>query len=274
MEFILYEEVNRAHYDRPHIDLTQHNLQYAAHTHEELEFMFVADGAIDLHVGDQEHHLTKGDITVLLPFRIHSLETPAQSHVYIFKLLSAFFDFSAYVPDFLRFRQDDALYDGMYAGIMRMAEESRLDEDDPHRHLALLVAADDMLLRLSRLPVLKPVPPDLVTAQNRDIDLLKKISRYLQENFQSGIRLEDAARACHMSTYYFAHSFKRATGTTFGTYLNRFRLEQAKVRIMLDDALFTDIAMQCGFSSVRTFNRSFVNYYKITPSQAKKEWRK
>ena len=87
------------------------------------------------------------------------------------------------------------------------------------------------------------------------------------------ISLEDAAKACHISTYYFAHRFKSATGTTFGNYLNRIRLEQAKIRIMLEDELFTETAMKCGFSSIRMFNRSFVSYFKITPTQAKKAWR-
>ena len=151
-------------------------------------------------------------------------------------------------------------------------KEHRLREDDPLRRLALRCATDQLLIRMARLPGVHPVTKDSMLAHDKDIELLKTLNDYLEDHYRENISLEDAALVCHMSMYYFAHSFKKATGTTFLNYLNGYRLEQAKHRITNTGDSFTNIAMHCGFPSIRTFNRCFQKHYKLTPTEARIKW--
>ena len=57
---------------------------------------------------------------------------------------------------------------------------------------------------------------------------------------------------------------------TFNTYLTEFRLKKAAELIKSSSKTLTEIALACGFASVRTFNRSFMKFYNITPSQLRK----
>ncbi|MBQ5324426.1 MAG: helix-turn-helix transcriptional regulator, partial [Oscillospiraceae bacterium] len=59
-------------------------------------------------------------------------------------------------------------------------------------------------------------------------------------------------------------------GQNFSDYLILFRLERALNAINHSEKNLTDIAFDCGFNSIRSFNRAFQNYLKITPSEYRK----
>lgn len=274
MEHSFYEEIHRAKRDAPYIDTEMTDIQYCAHYHEELEMVIMLDGVVRLTVDGQCTELRGGDIATVRPFQIHSLETPGVSRLYILKILSPLFDFSAVERDRAVLTPSDPDYAAIADGVQRLIRENGLSDDLPLKRLAVRTATDQLLVDLARLPGVHPVTQDSMLAHDRDIELLKALNEYLAEHYQETISLEDAAAICHMSLYYFAHSFKRATGTTFLNYLNGYRLEQVKHRVTETDDSFTTIAMQCGFPSIRTFNRCFQKLYKLTPTEARRRWRR
>ncbi len=274
MEHSFYEEIHRAKRDAPYIDTEMTDIQYCAHYHEELEIVVLLDGVVRLTVDGQCTELHTGDIAVVRPFQIHSLETIEHSQLYILKILSTLFDFSAVERDRSVLSPQEVGYQEIADSIQQLIDEDRLSEELPLKRLALRTATDGLLLRLARLPGVRPVTQDSMLAHDRDIELLKTLNEYLAEHYQDVISLEDAAAVCHMSLYYFAHFFKRVTGTTFLSYLNGYRLEQVKHRVVESEDSFTTIAMQCGFPSIRTFNRCFQKLYKLTPTEARNRWRR
>lgn len=274
MEHSFYEEIHRAKRDAPYIDTEMTDIQYCAHCHEELELVVLLEGEVRLTVDGQCAELRAGDIAPVYPFRIHSLETPAHSRLYILKILSPLFDFSAVACEQTVLSPDSPGYADIAEGVRRLIREDSLPEELPLKRLALRTATDGLLVSLARLPGVHPVTRDRMLAHDREIELLKTLNEYLAEHYGEAISLEDAAAVCHMSLYYFAHSFKRATGTTFLNYLNGYRLEQVKHRVAETDDSFTAIAMQCGFPSIRTFNRCFQKLYRLTPTEARERWRR
>lgn len=273
MENSFYEEIHRAKNDAPYVDTDMTDIQYCAHYHEEIEIIVMRDGMVHLTIDGRCLELRQGDIALVRPFQIHSLETPGHSHLYIFKILSPHFDFSAVERDEAVLFPQDAEYPAIAQSIQLLIDEQRVCDSDPLKRLALRCATDQLLVRVARLPGVHPVTQDSMQAHDRDIELLKTINEYLTDHYQESISLKDAAGVCHMSMYYFAHSFKKATGTTFLNYLNGYRLEQAMHRITDTDESFMHIAMQCGFPSIRTFNRCFQQHYKLTPTEARGKWK-
>ena len=267
-----YEEINRAGLDIPHMEAL-HNLQYCSHYHEEVELMLVVDGMIVLTVDGQSFELEAGDIAFVGPFQIHSLNTPVHSRLHLFKILSPQYDFSTIHRDQSILHPGEEENTTIRGDILRLMAELALPHDDPLKRLAVRAATDRLLVDLIRLPGVHPIEKDVKLANDRDIELLKTINNYLDGHFKEAVTLEGAANACHMSMYYFAHCFKRATGTTFLNYLNSYRLEKARGFILKTNDSFTDIAMNCGFASIRTFNRCFRQHFKITPTEAKKQWK-
>ncbi len=271
-ETFFYEDIHRANLDVPYVDTAMTDIDYCAHYHEELEIILVTDGEVAVTVDGRCEIATAGDVVIVFPFRIHSYTTPTRSRLYVLKILSPMYDFSRlHMDNFIR-KPVAGGADYLRDGILHLVYEHEREEEATLHRLALKTAADTLLVRIARLPDCRVVTADHAAAHDREIDMLRTINLYLHDHYRESITLETAASVCHRSVYYFAHTFKAITGTTFLAYLTAFRLELAKKRMIETVAPLTEIALQCGFASVRTFNRCFSSHYRMTPSEARRRW--
>lgn len=65
----------------------------------------------------------------------------------------------------------------------------------------------------------------------------------------------------------------RSTFHHFNQYLNEQRLNYVCVHLECTDKSITDISMDAGFESQRTFNRVFRERYKMTPREYRNLYR-
>lgn len=75
-----------------------------------------------------------------------------------------------------------------------------------------------------------------------------------------------AAIAC-ISQANFIRSFKATFGETPHRYLQRRRIERAMYLLRTSDLGVTEVCMQCGFSSLGTFSRTFRDVVGEPPSE-------
>ena len=99
------------------------------------------------------------------------------------------------------------------------------------------------------------------------ITILKNASDYIDAHYKEQICLADVAEYCNMSLYYFAHLFKEISGTTFYNYLTTFRVEKSLLLLRHTNTSITDIAYECGFSNVRSYDRAFKKVFNLTPTE-------
>ena len=59
------------------------------------------------------------------------------------------------------------------------------------------------------------------------VELLENVNAFIEEHYRETVYLEDAARYCRLSKFYFSHLLKSITPSTFHEYITRFRLEKA-----------------------------------------------
>ena len=267
MEFF-FEIIHRAEEDKPYVDTAMHDIMYLSHYHAEIELVYVVEGSVTLNVEDSSFALVKGDVAIVLPYRIHSLYTVGHSHLYIFKLLCDCYDFAALSLASYRFSSVDcsAPQQKIYQMLMRLVEESG-HEEGGRKVLAMKCISNEVLLAIADLPGNTASNPERMKMRHRFIYVLNGVNKFLAEHYSEDVYVRDAAAACHMSESYFAHTFKSVTGKTFNTFLMEYRLEKAKRAVDETADTFSTIAMSHGFGSVRTFNRCFVAMYGMTPSE-------
>lgn len=94
---------------------------------------------------------------------------------------------------------------------------------------------------------------------------LKKVLKFIRDNFASEITLDDMAREADLSTKYFCSFFKNMTGTTPVKYLLTYRIERAARKLLGTDMSITQIAYDCGFNDLSYFIKTFKEIKKITP---------
>ena len=100
--------------------------------------------------------------------------------------------------------------------------------------------------------------------------LVRKVMAHLHENFAQSISREQLARYAGVSERHLNRCFMQETGTTPLTYLNRYRIQQAKNLLVEGQLSVTEIMGQVGFSESSYFTRLFRREVGVSPSAYKK----
>ncbi|BCJ95826.1 AraC family transcriptional regulator [Anaerocolumna cellulosilytica] len=99
-------------------------------------------------------------------------------------------------------------------------------------------------------------------------ECIEKVTGYIEENLNQGIRIETLAEIANLSPFYFQKLFKRLVNKTPMEYVKLRRLARIAEELKENstDNLLT-ICLKYGFETHETFSRSFKEAYKITPSE-------
>lgn len=96
---------------------------------------------------------------------------------------------------------------------------------------------------------------------------------YIEDHIDEKHTLEQLARLVSYSPYHFHRLFKAVTGENLNEYIKRVRLERALVKVLYHDTSLSEIALECGFSSIGDFSRSFRQFFDTSPSEYRMEFR-
>jgi xylan 1,4-beta-xylosidase len=111
-----------------------------------------------------------------------------------------------------------------------------------------------------------------VVKQNVQSQFYKNLILKINEEF-SFITFEDAVRYSGYSPSHFSRMFKKLSGMRFSDYLNVVKVENAILMIQkFPDASMTSVSLNCGFSSVRNFNRVFKLITGYSPKMLPKDF--
>jgi AraC-like DNA-binding protein len=89
----------------------------------------------------------------------------------------------------------------------------------------------------------------------------------IENNIYSNLKIEEYAKLCNMSTSSFKRKFKKIYTESPREYITKMKLKKASKLLLLNDDRIADIAYDCGFESITTFNRVFKKYHKISPTK-------
>jgi len=98
---------------------------------------------------------------------------------------------------------------------------------------------------------------------------IRKIYALIDERYQNKITVDEVAELCNLTKPAFCRYFKKATGNTFISFLNQYRISQAK-RLLLMGKNISETCYECGFESLSYFNRTFKKVTEENPSEFKK----
>ena len=94
----------------------------------------------------------------------------------------------------------------------------------------------------------------------------QKLLDYIDNHYTEDLTLEHASSMMHFSPSHFSKTFKKLMGMNYVTYVNMVRIEQAIQMLSSNQYRMIDIALECGFSNIRSFNRTFKEITGYTPT--------
>ena len=101
-------------------------------------------------------------------------------------------------------------------------------------------------------------------------ETVKRFISYLENNYASKLTLEDLARFSQYNRTYVSTIFKNTVGLNFHEYLTRLRMRRALFELSTTSKNLTEVAIDNGFSDLKTFNTRFKEIFKCTPSEYRK----
>jgi len=94
-----------------------------------------------------------------------------------------------------------------------------------------------------------------------------KLKQYISDRVYEDITLDKAAKISNMSKSYLSSVFKKETGESFTDYVNRLKMEEAKILIQRYDLKNYEVAEKLGFIDESYFSKLFKKYIGISPSK-------
>lgn len=107
---------------------------------------------------------------------------------------------------------------------------------------------------------------DSTANENNDEDLTQKIIAYMSAHLESKLTLHDICQQFAVGRSQLLRIFKKKTGFGVIEYLNKLKIERAKVMIREETYNYTEIAERLGYNSIHYFSRHFKRATKMTPS--------
>ncbi|MCO4798338.1 MAG: helix-turn-helix domain-containing protein [Colwelliaceae bacterium] len=101
-------------------------------------------------------------------------------------------------------------------------------------------------------------------------DKLDKVTRYIHQNYTRKLNAEDVAKLVHMSTNHFHRFFKQRTEQTFTEVVNQLRISKACSLLINSQMPISTISDTCGFNNISNFNRRFLQFKEMKPSEFRK----
>ena len=96
--------------------------------------------------------------------------------------------------------------------------------------------------------------------------------RYIGENYNLQITIEQLAEMESYNVTYYNDWFKQQTGMSPGMYLRRVRINKAKELMEKTEFSMTEVAVMIGYSNNSTFTRAFKSITGQVPKQYRKKF--
>jgi AraC-like DNA-binding protein len=95
--------------------------------------------------------------------------------------------------------------------------------------------------------------------------IINYLIQYLEENYNSNIKIDDLANKLGYNKYYILHLFKEEIGISLHQYIIQLRIKRAKQKNGNNNLL--NIALENGFFDQSHFIKHFKKYEGITPKE-------
>ena len=101
-------------------------------------------------------------------------------------------------------------------------------------------------------------------------DQVRRVIQYVHEHFKEGPSRSDIAHALGLNPSYVSRIFSTNLQTPLTEYIHSIQLENAALLLRETTLPIAQIANECGFNSIRSFNRIFAEKFRTTPRDYRK----
>lgn len=258
-----------------HTNVTR-GFSFLAHWHTDIEIIMVLKGRIQVGINQDERVLTKGEAAVCTSGQIHFYKEICKDSEII---LTIFHPRLVGFPDgwpkeqvlsspfILREECNKSWIDALQKVLLSLNDEAKHEGEWVHYMVTARIYEITGLLakHASFIPVGKD------PARKPGSSITHRILHHIDERYMTNLTLEKVANEFGVSASYLSKLVKKTSGMSFLSYLVNRRIIRAEYLLKNSGKNITEIAFDCGFESIRTFNRVFRDMNNLAPSEYRKK---
>ena len=260
-------------YAQYHIYGLMYSFYTPFHWHDEIEIIYVKQGRLHVTINNIEYKGVGGDVFLVNPREIHTMYTDdlsTEHYTILFPLDLINFKAEDDVEEkyfkplkegkmmFVNHLTKHVLYKKVLECVLNVVEANE-EKKDMYQFETKI-----MLLQIVYL-LIKNTPITHLDEIGKNLTLQREILSYIDRKYMNKISLKEISDNFHMSEKYFSRYFKNCFKITFVEYVNSVRLEKAASLLSTTDLSVTEIALQCGYTNISYFIRSFKKFFGTSP---------
>lgn len=238
-----------------------HNQKYICqkHVHHFAELVLILDGKLTVTVNEKSETATKNQFIFLFPFQKHEYTSDDVSNFIICTFpISLLPDFAMKTSDKIG---NKTVFDASDLAVSLFKQKIIEEENiSPYGIYSCLYTMLDDFNR--QIELIK---------SDTDATAVDKLVYYVNENYKNPLPLSAVARAIGYSPNYLSHCIFRALGMNYRAFLGSARAEQAKILLKKTELSILNIAFECGYPNVRSFQRHFKSLVGLSPAEYRKQ---
>ena len=245
------------------------NTHYPMHWHNNIEIILVLSGEIKARVNNVEHIVYPGEILFVNSSELHETESNNKNEIEAITILLSYEFMKKYYPEIDSYYFDlderEDVSKEIKTLMIKCAEEYKKKGELYELKVSML------LMELFKILIenckIKREKKNVVIQEEKSIENVKKAIAFMEDNYELNLCLNDIAYEIGMAPTYFERFFKKNTGETFYSYLNKIRLYYSYKELINTEYSITEIALNNGFANVKSFIEVFKKEYNMTPGK-------
>lgn len=266
--------------------LIKHQGSYHNHFHYEAELIYVIEGSYRIKLKDEQYDLKTGDVWLAFPFEEHKYEYIGENTIMI-AIFSP--EHIGAIGNKLMFNRSEypvvnvSNMPGYGEFLIRIAQLWMFNfEREKHygqgsgdniydKAFEKYILPCETILTMLSAAVGELLENIKLTPKNSPgVCSIQRIIEYCSKNINDPeLSMDKLSAAVGLSRSQISRLISHYIKMSFPEFLHSERMTYARNMLKFSDKAITDIALECGFQSQRSFNRIFRDMMGMTPS----EWR-
>lgn len=255
-----------------------------SHSHEFIEFVYVAEGRGVHQYKGERFYIKKGDVFVIEPNISHAYEVNQEDQLLVYNILflpsllnnelkalsrvNSFVDFF-FVEPFLRNAMNFSAHlklNGYEQAEIKKFIQNLLYEYNEKKLGYRIMAITHMIELFVFLSRCYDKHPPLKTFEY-DEQVITYICRFIEKHYEKDLTLEQISKMCGMSKTTFSIKFKSQTGVSLIEFRNAVRIKQSLFLLENTNQTIHSISGNVGFKDLSFFNKLFKKEIGKTPRE-------
>ncbi|MGB8452798.1 MAG: helix-turn-helix domain-containing protein [Anaerocolumna sp.] len=241
------------------------------HWHRSIELLLVLSGEMEVRIEEEYYILKENDLILINSNQVH--ETYSEDCVLIaLQIRLSMFHMDWLNADTSFFQCNSSIHGNNkhFDNIRRIIAQLIQLYSSTSSYAQLLSYSHACHLIYELLIYFKAEKPSAFRTP-KQMERLRNIIQYIEENYNSEITLNDLAGREYLSPSYLSHFFEKNMNISISSYITKIRIEHSIHYLLYSDKSIEEIAETCGFLSPRSYAAFFRKQYNMLPSQYRKE---